>query len=143
MKGHFLTVLWGVIVWFLATMFFVLFGNQVLFSPGTSSFVISTLILIAGTGVLLFAVTFLYLFFDRSRNAALRFGIIGTIIGLSLDTFSIAFHEMIFPELSHSQIIAFTVWMSFAYALYLIIPLLINEVKKRNLGSVPLPEPRQ
>lgn len=143
MKGHFLTVLWGVIVWFLATLFFVLFGNQVLFSPGTSSFVISTLILIAGTGVLLFAVTFLYLFFDRSRNAALRFGIIGTIIGLSLDTISIAFHEMIFPELSHSQIIAFTVWMSFAYVLYLIIPILINEGKKRNLGSVSFTEPRQ
>ncbi|KOP79415.1 DUF5367 domain-containing protein [Cytobacillus solani] len=140
MKGHFLTVLWGVIVWFLATLFFVLFGKQVLFSPGTASFVISTLILIAGTGVLLFAVTSLYLFFDRSKNAAIKFGIIGTIIGLSLDTFSIAYHQIIFPELSHSQIIAFTVWMSFAYALYLIIPILINEVKKRDLGSPSLPE---
>ncbi|MED3575768.1 DUF5367 family protein [Cytobacillus praedii] len=143
MKGHFLTVIWGVIVWFLATLFFVLFGDQVLFSPGTSSFVISTLILIAGTGVLLIAVTFLYLTFDQSKNAAMKFGIIGTIIGLSLDTLAISYHQIVFPELNHSQIIAFTIWMSFAYALYLIIPILINELKKRNICSLPLHELRQ
>lgn len=143
MNGHFFTLLWGVFVWFFATMFFVLFGKHVLFSPGTNSFLISTILLIAGTGVLLIAITYLYLLFDRSRNAAVKFGIIGTILGLILDTYSLAYHQFVFPELNHSQIIAFAVWMSFAYALYLIIPLIINQIQKRDKGSVPFPERRR
>ncbi|MED4351094.1 hypothetical protein P9265_01950 [Schinkia azotoformans] len=35
--------------------------------------------------------------------------------------------------MSESQVIAFTVWMLFAYALYLIIPTMINERNKKRL----------
>ncbi|WP_156416278.1 DUF5367 family protein [Cytobacillus dafuensis] len=92
---------------------------------------IHILILIVGTGILLFAVTYLYSLFDKAENASLRFGVIGTIMGLILDTFALSNHHYIFPQLRESQIIAFTTWMSFAYALYLIIPFIINELKKR------------
>ena len=74
----------------------------------------------------MWGVTYVYLLFDKSENAALKFGVIGSIIGLSLDTFSLSNHHFIFPQLDDSQVIAFTAWMSFAYALYLLIPAIIN-----------------
>ncbi|MGG3574096.1 DUF5367 family protein [Bacillus gobiensis] len=131
MKNYLYTALWGVIVWFFATIFFVLIGDRVLYSPGTSAFTISIVFLLIGTGILLSGVTYVYLIFDKSENAALKFGLIGTIIGLTLDTFSISNHHVIFPKLNDSQVIAFTAWMTFAYALFLIIPTIINERKKR------------
>lgn len=131
MKKYVLTVFWAILVWFCATMFFVLFGERVLFTPGTDSFLISTFILLIGTAILLLILTYLYLLFDKSEDAALKFGLIGTILGLSLDMFSLSNHQIIFPQLNESQIISFTVWMSFAYALYLIIPTIIHQRKKK------------
>lgn len=127
MKGYLIPILWGVLVWFVATMFFVFFGERVLFSPGTKNFTTSILLLVTGTGLLLWGVTYIYLLFDKSMNAPLKFGIIGTIIGLSLDTISLSNHNLIFPKLDDPQVIAFTAWMSFAYALYLCIPVMINQ----------------
>ena len=135
MKGYLFTALSGVLVWFFATIFFVLFGDRVLFGPGTDSYVISLLLLGVGTGCLLWGVTYVYLLFDKSKNAALKFGIIGSIIGLSLDTFSLSNHHFIFPQLDDSQVIAFTAWMSFAYALYLIIPAIINQRRSTYLKT--------
>ncbi|WCN39301.1 DUF5367 family protein [Aneurinibacillus uraniidurans] len=130
MKKYLYTALWGVLVWFFATLFFVVFGEYVLFSPGTNAFTVSISLLIVGTGILLFGVTYLYLLFDRSENAPLKFGVIGTSVGLTLDTFSLSNHQFIFPKLDDSQVIAFTAWMSFAYVLYLVIPIMINKIKK-------------
>jgi len=127
MKGYLFAVLSGVLVWFFATMFFVLLGDRVLLSPGTDNYGTSLLLLVVGTGGLLWGVTYVYLLFDKSKNAPLKFGIIGSIIGLSLDTFSLSNHNLIFPKLDDSQVIAFTAWMSFAYALYLFIPAMINQ----------------
>ena len=127
MKGYLFAVLSGVLVWFFATMFFVLLGDRVLLSPGTDNYGTSLLLLVVGTGGLLWGVTYVYLLFDKSKNAPLKFGIIGSIIGLSLDTFSLSNHNLIFPKLDDSQVIAFTARMSFAYALYLFIPAMINQ----------------
>lgn len=126
MKGYVISILWGSLVWFFATMFFVLFGEHVLFSPGTENYVTSMLLLVTGTGLLLWAVTYMYLLFDKSKHAPLKFGVVGTIIGLSLDTLSLSNHSLIFPKLDEAQVIAFTAWMSFAYALYLFIPAMVN-----------------
>jgi Family of unknown function (DUF5367) len=131
MKRYLFTALWGIFVWLFATLFFVFFGKQVLFSIGTSSFIISISLLIIGTAILLFVVTSIYLLFDKTENAALKFGLIGTIIGLTLDTFSLSNHRFIFPQLGESQLITFTVWMSCAYALYLLIPTFMNQRKKK------------
>lgn len=127
MKGYLFVACWSVLVWLFATLFFVFFGKKVLFSPDSDPFFMSLFLLTAGTAILLLAVTFLYSLFDQSKNATLKFGLIGTAVGLTLDAFSLANHRYIFPELNESQIIAFTVWMSFAYALYLIIPAMVNE----------------
>ncbi len=131
MKGYVIAVLWGVLVWLFATMFFVFWGERVLFSPGTENFILSIFLLLIGTGLLLWGVTYLYLVFDQSKNAPLKFGVIGTIIGLLLDTYSLANYHLIFPKLDDTQVIAFTVWMSFAYALYLLIPAMINQQRMK------------
>ncbi|WP_232695377.1 DUF5367 family protein [Brevibacillus daliensis] len=135
MNKYIITTLWGLFVWFIAIMFFVIFGEYVLFNPGTNSFVISSILLIAGTAISLLLVTFLYMKFDKSENSTLRFGIIGTMVGLILDTFSLANHPFLFPNLTESQIVAFAVWMSFAYALYLLIPLIFHKNNKRRIAS--------
>lgn len=135
MKGYLFTILSGILVWLFATMFFVFFGDLVLFSPGTTNYGMSLLLLIAGTGCLLWGVTYVYLFFDKSKNAALKFGIVGTIVGLSLDTFSLSNHNLIFSKLDDSQVIAFTAWMSFAYALYLLIPAIIHQKNRISKNS--------
>lgn len=127
MKNYVFTIVWGIIVWSLATLFFRLFGDKVLFSPVSNEFIFSTITLLLGTAMLLFGVINLYLFFDKSTNAPLKFGVIGTIIGLILDTFSISNHHLVFPTLNEAQVIAFTIWMSFAYALYLLIPLFLSK----------------
>lgn len=122
MRQYLITIFWGLFVWLFATLFFVFFGEYVLFSPQTEKFITSILLLLVGTALLLWLVTKIYVLFDRSKHALLKFGIIGSIIGLALDTFSISNHHRVFPKLDETQIIAFTAWMSFAYALYLLIP---------------------
>lgn len=127
MKRNIFTAMWGIFVWLFATLFFRFFGEHVLFHPVTSEFVISIFLLLVGTSILLCVVTYVYLRFDRAHNAALRFGVIGSMIGLALDTFSLSNHQFVFPTLDDSQVIAFTAWMSFAYALYLLIPLMFQQ----------------
>lgn len=131
MKGYLFTAIWGVFVWLFATIFFVFFGERVLFSPGSDEFIFSILLLIVGTGALLWGVTYVYLLFDKSDHASIKFGVMGSIIGLSLDVFSLSNHQLIFPKLNDTQMISFTIWMSLAYALYLLIPVMINEIMKK------------
>jgi hypothetical protein len=127
MKGFLFTAMWGLFVWLLATLFFRLFGEYVLFHPGSAEFFLSTVLLFIGTSAVLWGVTYVYLLFDKTNHAALKFGFIGTIIGLALDTFTLSYHHLVFPKLDNSQVIAFTAWMTFAYALYLFIPYIINK----------------
>ncbi|WP_186278803.1 hypothetical protein [Lysinibacillus sp. BW-2-10] len=63
MKNYLITTLWGAFIWFFATLFFVFFGEHVLFSPGKENFTTSILLLVLGTGLLLWGVTYIYLFF--------------------------------------------------------------------------------
>ncbi|MEK3934356.1 DUF5367 family protein [Sporosarcina sp. FSL W7-1349] len=133
MKECFIPIISGIVIWFFATLFFVFFGEHVLFSPGTENYSSSILLLVIGTGLLIWGITYIYLLFDKTKNAPLKFGIIGTFIGLSLDAFSLSKNNLIFPKLDDPQIIAFTVWMSFAYALYLFIPAIINQQRTKNL----------
>ena len=127
MKGYLFTAVWGVLVWLFATLFFRFFGEYVLFSPTTNKFFISSFLLLVGTSVLLLGVTYLYLLFDKTNNAPLKFAVIGSIIGLALDAFTLSYYDVVLPKLDDSQVIAFTAWMSFAYALYLFIPLMFNQ----------------
>ncbi|REK56621.1 MAG: hypothetical protein C6W55_07735 [Thermobacillus sp.] len=127
MRNWLFTAMWGFVVWLFATLFFRLFGEYVLFPPRSNAFVISTILLLIGTAAVLWGVTQAYRQFDRSKYAPLKFGVIGTIIGLALDTFSISFHPVVLPQLDEARVIAFTAWLSFAYALYLFIPFMIQQ----------------
>ncbi|WP_146809804.1 MULTISPECIES: DUF5367 family protein [Aneurinibacillus] len=126
MKKFSFTILWALFIWAGATLFFVLFGQQVLIEPSSKGFWLVLFLLEAGTAVLLYILTMLYIRFDQSSNAAITFAICGTVTGLFLDTFSISNHSFLFAGFSNGQVIAFTAWMSFAYALYIAIPLLIH-----------------
>ncbi|RPF50710.1 DUF5367 family protein [Aquisalibacillus elongatus] len=133
MKAHLFTVLWAFLIWLFATLFFMFMGEYVLHPPGTDAFIYSIILLTVGTGALLLLITLMYMQFDKSENAPLKLGIVGTVIGLTLDSFSLSFYGAVFPNLKQSQVISFSVWMSAAYALYLLIPILIN--KKRGQMS--------
>ncbi|MEK4304115.1 DUF5367 family protein [Oceanobacillus sp. M60] len=127
MKTYLFTAAWGVIVWGAATLFFRIFGEAVLFPPGTDAFMYSSGALLVGTAILLTLVIYLYTLFDKKEYAAIRFGIVGTMIGLLLDSFVFSNYQMIFPDLHETQVIAFSFWMTFAYALYLVIPFLFQQ----------------
>ncbi|WP_080873724.1 DUF5367 family protein [Oceanobacillus timonensis] len=127
MKTYLFTAAWGVIVWGAATLFFRIFGEKVLFPPGTDAFTYSSAMLLVGTAILLMLVVYLYTLFDKKDYAAIRFGIVGTMIGLVLDSFVFSNYQIIYPNLNETQVIAFSSWMSFAYALYLVIPFLFQQ----------------
>ena len=131
MKTYLFTAAWGGFIWLVATLFFRIFGENILFTPGTDAFLYSTAMLLIGTAVLLTLVTCLYTLFDKKDYAAIRFGIVGTMIGLILDSFVLSNYQLIFPNLEETQIIAFTSWMSFAYALYLVIPFLFQQKSRQ------------
>ncbi|WP_052807201.1 hypothetical protein [Risungbinella massiliensis] len=59
MKKYLFTALWGVFVWLSATLFFVFFGKNVLFITDSKEFIISIILLEAGTAILLWDVTYL------------------------------------------------------------------------------------
>lgn len=124
------TMLCALFVWAGATLFFFLFGHRVLVEPASGHYWLTLLLLEIGTAVLLYVVTLLYIRFDRKPNAAIKFAICGTAVGLFLDTFSVSYHSSVFANLSEGQVIAFTAWMSCAYALYITIPLLVHYSKE-------------
>ncbi len=126
MKNYLKAILIGFFVWLLATLVFSLFGEYILFPPGAKGYLLSLILLLLCTGILLYLTTWIYMLFDKTKHAALKFGLVGTIIGLILDTISLSNYEILFKSLEPSQVIAFTAWMSFTYALYIIIPLIMD-----------------
>ncbi len=136
MKDYLFTAIWGIFIWLFAILFFRFFGEYILFSPATNQFIFSTFLLLAGTSLLLAGVTYLYLCCDTTSHAAIKFGVSGTVIGLVLDTFSLSYHHIVFPTFDEAQVIAFTVWMSFAYALFLVIPFLFYQKSRQQAGKL-------
>lgn len=114
-------------------MFFVFWGEHVLFRPGSKEFAISFPLLTIGTAVSLMGFTWMYSLLDRSQNAYIKFGIIGTLLGLLLDTITIAQHHFVFPNLKDNQMVSFAAWMTLAYALYLLIPLIFQKYKNKTV----------
>ncbi|KIH39366.1 hypothetical protein SC22_11900 [Bacillus sp. A053] len=124
-----LALTFSFLVWLGATLFFVLFGNAVLTDPAEEAFLMSFLLLEAGTAIFLCLVFFLYQKLDRSQYAVIKLGIWGSAVGLLIDTISLWNHPIIFPALSKGQVIAFAIWMVCAYGMYLLIPLILSHKK--------------
>ncbi|MGC4378723.1 DUF5367 family protein [Fictibacillus sp. Mic-4] len=124
-----LAVLFSLMVWFGATLFFLFFGDSVLVIIEDKRFLTRFVILEAITAFLLATVVLIYKKLDKTSYAGIKFGIFGTVIGLFLDTFTVWNHNIFFPHLSEGQFISFIIWMIFAYVLYLLIPFLF-EIRK-------------
>ncbi len=71
----------------------------------------------------------LYKRLDTTKYAVIKLGICGTAIGLILDTYILYNSSNLFSQFSSQQIISFTIWMVIAYALYLIIPFVMERKK--------------
>ncbi|WP_051967796.1 hypothetical protein [Brevibacillus thermoruber] len=116
----------GLIVWAAVTMFFRWFGHLILTSVHDERFPVIFIGLEGATGIGLYLIGLLYRKIDRSPRALLRFALIGSAVGLMLDSVSLSCHPLFFPGMNRDQVLAFTVWMAFAYGLFLIIPALQN-----------------
>ncbi|EOV9527462.1 hypothetical protein ACE41A_10585 [Bacillus cytotoxicus] len=129
-----ITIIFSIGVWFMASLFFILFGSYVLVEITSSLFLPMLLILEIGTAIALYVVLRFYQKIDSSRYAAIKLGIFGTGIGLFLDSFLLYYASTLFPQLSLQQMISFTIWMVFAYVLYLFIPVWMERKRIKELS---------
>ncbi|AWC32363.1 hypothetical protein ACRS6Y_00905 [Bacillus cytotoxicus] len=129
-----ITIIFSIGVWFMASLFFILFGSYVLVEITSSLFLPMLLILEIGTAIALYVVLWFYQKIDSSRYAAIKLGIFGTGIGLFLDSFLLYYASTLFPQLSLQQMISFTIWMVFAYVLYLFIPVWMERKRIKELS---------
>ncbi|MFD5261597.1 DUF5367 family protein [Bacillus wiedmannii] len=124
-----LTILFSIGIWFVASAFFVVFGSSVLLEYTSNRFFLQMALLELGTAIALYFVMWLYQKLDTSKYAVIKLGICGTAIGLILDSYILYNSSRIFSQLSSQQIISFTIWMVIAYAFYLLIPLVMERKK--------------
>ncbi|AFQ07920.1 hypothetical protein BCK_00035 [Bacillus cereus FRI-35] len=121
-----LTILFSIGVWFFASAFFIIFGSSVLLEYTSSRFFLQLTFLELATAIALYFVMWLYQRLDTTKYAVIKLGICGTAIGLTLDSYILYNSSNIFSQLSSQQIMSFTIWMVIAYALYLIIPFVME-----------------
>ncbi|WP_156922312.1 DUF5367 family protein [Cohnella thermotolerans] len=113
----------GIAMWALATLFFILFGHWVLVDTGNPQFGASLFLLEALTVLILLGLSLIIrLRLFPEPGSATRLGFIGAAVGLLLDTFSIWYRDNVFPKFDEGQHHAFTIWMTLAYALFLLVP---------------------
>ncbi|WP_141545444.1 DUF5367 family protein [Bacillus wiedmannii] len=124
-----LTILFSIGIWFVASAFFVVFGSSVLLEYTSNRFFLQMALLELGTAIALYFVMWLYQKLDTSKYAVIKLGICGTAIGLILDSYILYNSSRIFSQLSSQQIISFTIWMVIAYAFYLLISLVMERKK--------------
>lgn len=122
-----LILLFSMLVWLGATLFFVFFGSMVLVDPDQQNFLPAFLLLELATAVVLYIVFVIFRKLDPSPYAVVKLGVIGSAVGLILDTFVLWNRDFFFSKISNEQLLAFTIWMAFAYGLYLLIPLLMSK----------------
>jgi len=124
------TLLFSILIWLGATVFFVFFGSMVLVDPNEQSFLLRFALLEAATCMVLYGVFLVFRKLDPSPYAVVRLGLIGSAVGLLIDACVLWNRNVLFPQLSSEQLLAFTIWMAFAYGLYLLIPLFMEKGKK-------------
>lgn len=118
-----LTLLFSILVWLGATLFFVFFGSLVLVDAYQQSFVFPFVLLEVATAVVLYLVFVIFRKLDPSPYAVVKLGIVGSAVGLIIDTFVLWNRDVFFAGLTNEQLLTFTIWMAFAYGLYLLMPL--------------------
>ncbi|QJD87490.1 hypothetical protein [Cohnella herbarum] len=132
----------GVAVWAVPTLFFLLFGDWVVLEVGDAYFGSSLFLLEMLSFLLLIGLALIVrLKLLRERGSATQFGYTAAVIGLLLNTFSVWNRDSVFPAFSEGQHQAYTVWMTLAYALTLIVPAVIDRlVKEPEKAPEPIAE---
>ncbi|MCC3375580.1 DUF5367 family protein [Cohnella sp. REN36] len=128
----------GIAMWAIAMLFFMLFGDWVLVSVGEPQFGASLFLLEALTVlVLIGAALVVRLKLFPAAGSATRFGYVGTLLGLALDTFVVWYRERVFPDFDEGQHHAFTIWMTLAYVFVLLVPLIVDRLVRTKREPAP------
>jgi len=132
----------GFAVWATPTLFFLLFGDWVLLDVGEAYFGTSLFLLETLTFLLLIGLALVVrLRLVKERGSAARFGYAAAVIGLLLNAFVIWHRGSVFSSFSEGQHHAYAVWMTFAYALTLVVPALVDRLVKEPVKQEePAPE---
>lgn len=113
----------GLAMWVISTLFFILFGDWVLVGTDDSHFGSSLFLLEALTLLVLIGLSLIVrLRLFRQRGSATRFGYIAASTGLLLSALAIWNRSRVFSDLDESQLHAFSIWMTLAYAMTLLVP---------------------
>jgi hypothetical protein len=130
----------GIGVWAIAILFFLLFGDYVLLEVGDPYFGASLFLLEMLSFFLLIGMALIVrLKLFHERGAATRFGFIATAVGLLLDTVAVWHRQDVFPAFSEGQHHAFTVWMTLAYALTLLVPAVVDRLVRESVRQAEKP----
>ncbi|MFD0671515.1 hypothetical protein [Cohnella sp. GCM10027633] len=120
----------GAGVWAVSTLFFLLLGDWILPSEGEQLGSALFLLLLLTFLLLIGAAVVVRLRVFREKGSATRFGFVATVIGLALNSFVIANRDSVFTKFDSFQHQSFTVWMTAAYALTLVIPAIVDRLIK-------------
>ncbi|RUS45441.1 hypothetical protein [Cohnella sp. AR92] len=128
----------GLAMWAVALLFFLLFGDWLLVSTeddhfGSSLFLLEVLTVLVLIGISL--VVRLRMF--RVSGSATRLGFISTFIGLLLNTIIVWNRDSVFTKFDEGQHHAYTVWMTLAYAFFLIVPAITDRLIRTKDEPVP------
>ncbi|MBB6674846.1 DUF5367 family protein [Cohnella nanjingensis] len=119
----------GIAMWAVATLFFVLFGDWLLVAVGEPQFGASLFLLEALTVLVLIGVALIVrLKLFPAPGSATRFGYVGALTGLALDTFVLLNRDSVFRSFDEGQHHAFTIWMTLAYAFCLLVPAVVDRL---------------
>jgi len=120
----------GAAVWAVSTLFFLLLGDWILPSEG-EKLGSSLFLLLLLTFLLLIGAAFVVrLRVFGEKGSATQFGYVATVIGLFLNSITIANRDSVFPKFDSFQHQSFTVWMTAAFALTLVVPAVVDRLIK-------------
>jgi hypothetical protein len=121
----------GIGVWAVPTLFFLLFGDWVVLEVGDPYFGSSLFLLEMLSFLLLIGLALIVrLRLIKERGSATRFGFVAAAIGLLLGTFTLWHRDSVFTSFNEGQHHAYSVWMTLAYALTLVVPAVVDRLVK-------------
>lgn len=119
----------GIAMWAVSTLFFILFGHWVLADTGNAQFGGSLFLLEALTVLVLIGIALVVrLRLFREPGSATRLGFISAAVGLVLNAITVRYRDSVFPKFDEGQHHAFEVWMTLAYAFFLLVPAITDRL---------------
>jgi hypothetical protein len=140
-QGFVLTGL-GIAVWAVAILFFLLFGDWVVLGVGEAYFGSSLFLLEMLTLLLLIGMALVVrLKLFKERGSATRFGFVTATVGLLINTLIIFYRDEVFTAFDEAQHHSFTVWMTLACAMTLLVPAIVDRLVREPEVQAVEPHP--